>query len=121
MRFTKFHDIWVRDFIDNFKQEFNANSSIVDDFFSFGHCYHFAVILKDLFNGEIMYNPTENHFATKINVETSWYANDEEMEDRLYDITGRIELTDEWVSWKTFCEEEPLESDRIKEQCIYKV
>ena len=68
-----------------------------------------------------MYNPIENHFASKIYVETSVYANREEMEYRLYDITGGLDLTDDWVEWEQFCKDEPLEAETIKAQCIYKI
>jgi len=115
-----FHDLCVRDFIEKFKK-YSGDEKVLEDLFSFGYCYHFSIILKDLFNGCIMYNPVENHFATKIYVETSWYANNDEKEYRLYDITGRLDLNDEWVEWTSYEEEEPLGSERIKEQCLYKL
>lgn len=117
---NKFHDLWVRDFIINFKKD-SGDESAVNDLFERGYCYHFSIILENLFNGTVMYNSVDNHFATKIYVETSWYANHEEMEYRLYDITGRIDLTDDWVEWEQFCKEEPLEANSIEAQCIYKI
>ena len=120
MKYTKFHDIWVRDFISIMKTA-SDNEQAIEDLFERGYCYHFAVILSTIFRGTIMYNPVENHFATKILVETSWYANEEEMKEYLYDITGRLDFTDAWVEWDRFREEEPLESEAIIAQCIYKV
>lgn len=116
----KFHDFWVLDFISTFKSDFETPQNAVD-FFSFGYCYHFAVILSNIFDGTIMYNQIENHFASKILVETSMFAGSSKLEFYLYDINGKIPITDEWVEWSKFCEEEPMESENIRMQCIYKV
>ena len=39
----------VIEFINNFKRDFDAN--YLEHVFNNGNCYHFAVILKDLFGG----------------------------------------------------------------------
>ena len=39
----------------------------------------------------------------------------------LYDITGKIDKTDEWVRWELYRNIDPIETVRIIRQCIYKV
>lgn len=62
-------------FIDHFKRF--DNCGILEKTFSQGHCYYFAVILKERFNGVILYDKENGHFVTKI-------------DNNIYDITGDI-------------------------------
>ena len=81
------------------------------DTFTNGCCYWFAKILEKRFQGTIMYNPIDNHFATLISA-------------RLYDITGdisdKIRIDDSWYEWSEYEKLDPLETNRIYEYCINK-
>jgi len=55
----------------------------------------------------------ENHFAT--------YTMNDRFEYGLYDITGKIDKTEEWVRWELYRNIDPIETVRIIKQCIYKV
>ena len=99
-------------FIKQFKKDF-GNAVPIEQFFTGGYCYHFSVILNKLFFGEIFYNPVENHFAT--------YTMNDRFEYGLYDITGKIEITQDWAVWEFYKKEDPIEADRIIKQCIYKI
>ena len=81
-----------REVIENFIHQFNAFGDDVRRCFSYGMCYHFALILHIRFRDEDahkLYDPINGHFAVQIN-------------GRIYDITG--DITDEtiytWVPWK---------------------
>ena len=98
----------VIDFIKNFQNEGTIKT------FTEGCCYWFAKILDERFNyhlpeSGIMYNNIYNHFSTLI-------------DGRLYDITGEIEFTRDWVSWNYFIEnDDKLVVSRIFRDCIYKI
>ena len=63
-------------FITNFKRGFNAQ--ILTEVFTLGNCYHFSVILKDVYpEGRIAYSQILGHFFLEI-------------DGRYYDITGEI-------------------------------
>ena len=87
------------------------NVCCVKDVFTNGYCYHFAAILNDLFDGYVVYNPVLNHFAF-LDYESR----------KIYDITGAIGDCDDdgWVAWNSYISFEPIESNRIINQCIYK-
>ena len=59
-----------------------------------------------------MYNPVKNHFAFLHN-------------KNIYDITGKIgdesELKTSWYFWSVYKILDPAESERIIEQCMYKI
>ena len=90
--------------------------------FTNGCCYWFAVILSKRFEqSTIMYNPVENHFATRI-------------KDGLYDITGRLEFTchykyvngvqeydGHWIAWDSYSCYDSLNRERVYKQCILKI
>lgn len=100
----------IEKFIETFKKDGNEKS--LEEHFTCGYCYHFAVILAILFGGKcgskhIMYNPVENHFAVKI-------------KNKLYDITGEIIPNEHWYNWEQYKHFEPLDSKRVIEQCVYK-
>lgn len=92
----KFKEVDILTFIEDFKK-FGTGKEI-EDCFSNGYCYYFAIILKERFpEGEIFYNIT-NHFVFKYNNE-------------FYDITGNCtQKYNNWGtdSWKGYIE---LESD----------
>ena len=39
----------------------------------------------------------------------------------LYDITGKIEITQDWARWEFYKRGDPIEAERIIKQCIYKI
>ena len=67
-------------------------------------CYWFAMILKERFSGNIVYNPHQVHFATKIG-------------SKVYDITGIIEDSSDYVDWNKYSTTAE-DSDLIEECCI---
>lgn len=74
--------------------------------FTEGYCYWMAMILKERFGGEIMYNAVDNHFGTMI-------------AGKIWDITGEIDYG-EWVEWWLFQMNEPGQAKRITIDCIKK-
>lgn len=75
-------------FIETFKND-SGDSNTLEYIFTSGYCYHFAIILNNLFGGDIIYNQILDHFACKIN-------------NVAYDITGKIELDNNWELWDTY-------------------
>ena len=53
----------IENFIKSFKKGFNEKELI--RVFTEGNCYHFAVILENLFYGEIVYDTLNGHFLFK--------------------------------------------------------
>ena len=102
-------------FIQKFKDDFSKNQKekeLLKEHFTCGYCYHFAVMLEGVFKHgnrsvDLMYNPVENHFAAKIN-------------EKLYDINGEINDTEEWMTWTEYQKFEPLDSERVIKNCLYK-
>lgn len=72
--------------------------------FTSGCCWWFAHILCERFNGEMVYDEIDGHFAAEIN-------------SRVYDITGDITGTFQKTYWKEFVEREPNLSMRILKRC----
>lgn len=91
-------------FINKFKEIYPAE---LEDIFSDGWCYYFAVILKARFTGRIYYLPTENHFVCKIG-------------ELFYDING-IVVTEEAVPWDEYKYEDILHVQHIIRDCIMKL
>lgn len=53
-------------FIADFKCRTNPHEEeIIEDLFSAGYCYYFALMLKDAFGGEVMYSVGRGHIAWK--------------------------------------------------------
>lgn len=77
--------------------------------FTEGCCYYFAAILRLRgFDGYIVYNEIDNHFAFKCC-------------NKLYDITGEITDTEaikNFVSWDTYVSVEPKNAARVMRDCI---
>ena len=97
----------MRETVLKFIKQFQNKGTI--ETFTEGCCYWFAAILKRRFAGKatIMYNPIDNHFATKIG-----YV--------LYDITGMIPSSG-FEPWDEFAQEDYLLTQRIIKDCILKV
>ena len=47
----------INSFINGFKE---LNKDVIEELFTCGYCYWFAVVLKERFNGVIIYNPIMN-------------------------------------------------------------
>ena len=54
----------IQEFIRGFKR-YDRSDVLIKTFLE-GYCYYFAVILQERFGGEILYEPIEGHFITKI-------------------------------------------------------
>ena len=91
----------ISEFLDGMRNEGTVKT------FTEGYCYWLAVILKERFNGEIMYNPVQGHFCCRVNGE-------------LWDITGRIEDDGKWQEWWLYQMNEPLDAERVRKACIIK-
>lgn len=87
------------------------------DIFLNGLCYWFAKILSIRFQGEIYYEPIENHFVAKL----------AELENgilkyKLYDIRGDVteSYKNRVVPWFEFSHNDPALAKRIVRDCIKK-
>ena len=90
-------------FIEKFKF---TGKAILEELFTCGNCYYFAVILKERFKtGEIFYLPIENHFVWKY-------------DGVLFDIRGEHSTNERAYSWEEYKKIEPLVAKRIKRDCI---
>lgn len=87
----------IKEFI---KRRFPQNCS-----WTSGNCYHFAVILKSVFGGDIYYDVINGHFLLKC-------------EDSLYDWTGRVTDHGFLVKWDDFEQYDYLQKERIMKDCI---
>lgn len=75
--------------------------------FTEGYCYWFAMILKERFDGELMYNPVQGNFCCRVNGE-------------LWDITGEVQDDGNWQEWWLYQMNEPLDAERVRKACILK-
>lgn len=106
--------------IDKFIAPFRKPELI--NIFTNGYCYYFAQILSTRFNSflwhptDIYYNPIDCHFACLIG-------------NKLWDINGAISddiieyqtnKFGHWYKWKYYIDWEPLDSERVIENCIIK-
>lgn len=98
----------ILDFIKNFQNEGTVKT------FTEGCCYWFACILTgwafmsaDNNEYKIMYNQIDGHFACEIN-------------GNLFDVTGEIERTENWVPWVSWCLTEPVYRNVVIRDCILK-
>lgn len=98
--------------IERFIEEFKKGHD-VEDCFLHGNCYHFALILSELFVGpnnepaEICYDHVEGHFYCKIY-------------DNYYDIRGKVTPENIPIDILTLIVEDPLLYDRLLRDCVYK-
>ena len=91
-------------FIEKFKKLYTEE---LEDIFSDGWCYYFAVILLARFGGRIYYLPVENHFVCKIG-------------NLFYDIKG-IVVPDEAIPWDEYANDDIIHARRIIRDCIMKL
>ena len=93
-------------FIENFKK---LHKKELEEVFTCGNCYWFALILKERFHGTLYYLPVENHFLCRI------YK-------KFYDIKGLYVLTTaqrkniKW--WEGVKKEDRFVYDSIVRDCI---
>lgn len=96
----------IEEFIRVFKKGFNEDELI--KVFTQGNCYHFAVILDDIYDGNIMYDEINGHFMFKY-------------EDSYYDIRGEVKNVEHiQYLWKIRKNDELL-YQRILRDCVYKI
>lgn len=71
-----------------------------------GNCYYFAMILRERFDGVIMYDVIRGHFVTQI-------------DGFLYDWRGIVDESDgKFIEWYRFNEYDSLQLERVVEDCI---
>ena len=87
-----------------FIKKFSNFGPQVVDCFTKGNCYWFARILAIEFMGAIYYDPIVGHFATMIN-------------GVMYDITGVVENTGDFISLEEICTDELLWA-RLQRDCV---
>lgn len=104
----------MQDIILNFIKNFQNEGTIKT--FSKGCCFWFAFILETRFKNfdqenkfscRIMYNQVIGHFACEIGGD-------------LYDITGKIEYTNDWIPWVDWFLTEPSYREIVVRDCILK-
>ena len=87
-----------------FIKKFSDFGNQVVECFTKGNCFWFAMVLAMEFAGEIYYDPIVGHFATMI-------------DGVLYDITGVVENTSDFVSLEEIRKDELLWA-RLKRDCV---
>lgn len=91
--------------IERFLRRFHLSKNI-DEVFTEGCCYWFAIILAIRFvekSPEIVYDEVINHFGCRIH-------------GHVYDITGDVTEKYHWVQWLDMTDTALVE--RIRNQCI---
>ena len=104
----------VEQFIHNFKKGFNETELV--RIFTEGGCYHFAVILDHLFEGEIVHHNIINHFMLRVR-DSAW---GEELSYTYYDITGVVDIIDEHniQTWDDIKNNHPCAALYLSRDCI---
>ena len=87
-----------------FIKKFSNFGNQVVECFTEGNCFWFAMVLAMEFDGVIYYGPIVGHFATMIN-------------GVMYDITGVVENTSDFVSLEEIRKDELLWA-RLQRDCI---
>ena len=87
-----------------FIKRFSDFGNQVVECFTKGNCFWFAMVLAMEFAGEIYYDPIVGHFATMIN-------------GVMYDITGVVENTGDFISLEEICTDELLWA-RLQRDCV---
>ena len=87
-----------------FIKKFSDFGNQVVECFTKGNCFWFAMVLAMEFAGEIYYDPIVGHFATMIN-------------GVMYDITGVVENTGDFISLEEICTDELLWL-RLQRDCV---
>ena len=90
-------------------EEFISRRFPVDCDWVSGNCYFFALILRSVFSGRIIYDPIDGHFLV--------YT-----DGGYYDWTGRRNYTAEDISnfrdWETYMWQDPSHCSRIMRDCM---
>ena len=96
-------------FINKFKEKYPSE---LEDTFSNGYCYYFALMLRERFGGLIMFNAAKVHFAFRR----------KGLKEPLYDIKGIVHINDDddWWEWDDYVESYPYESSDVIISCIRK-
>lgn len=94
----------IEKFINNFKKGFNKEQ--VEDLFLNGNCYHFALILNQMYDAKIVYDPHTQHFLSKV-------------DENYYDITGSVSAPLDKYFWDDM--EDNVDYEDLKMTCIYKM
>ena len=87
-----------------FIKKFSDFGNQVVECFTKGNCFWFAMVLAMEFAGEIYYDPIVGHFATMI-------------DGAMYDITGVVENTSNFVSLEEIRKDELLWA-RLRRDCV---
>ena len=87
-----------------FIKKFSDFGNQVVECFTKGNCFWFAMVLAMEFAGEIYYDPIVGHFATMI-------------DGVLYDITGAVKNTSDFVSVEEIRKDELLWA-RLQRDCV---
>ena len=88
-----------KDVLDFIKQFESAQKLLLE-----GRCYWFAVILKERFDGQLMYNQIMNHWACLI-------------DNQLYDASGAVVNTC-YEEWPGSIIDDTTYYNRLVKQCI---
>ena len=98
--------------IENTVLQFISHYSNHKSLFLNGQCYWFAHILfwrfRMFYPCAIYYNQIDNHFATAIS-------------NHLFDASGEIPFTDNWLRWTDYASIEPLDANRVYRDCILQI
>jgi len=87
-------------------KEFIERRFLYDCLWTKGNCYFFALILKDVFGGRILYDEIYGHFVTEI-------------EGEMYDHTGLYTPKggEAFVAWDELKEQDSSHYERIRKDC----
>ena len=91
--------------LDFIKRRFSNDCS-----WTSGNCYYFALILKDRFDGTILYDVINGHFVTLI-------------EQYMYDWNGIVDNVYEcckkqYIIWDDFDDYDSYQKERIIQDCV---
>ena len=90
-------------FIEKFKF---LGRNTIERLFTEGNCYYFAVILKERFEGGLIYYlPAANHFVFKYG-------------GKYYDICGEYGTSEKAYEWEAFKKERESLAKRIERDCL---
>lgn len=93
-------------FINNFKKGFDKD--YLEHVFTDGNCYHFSLIIQGMYGGDIVYDPHEFHFLTKI-------------DNEFFDITGKVDEPMDYYYWNELEDIDYTEYTLVQHNCIYKI
>ena len=96
----------IKSFINNFKKGFDESHLV--EVFTQGNCYHFAVILNNIFDGHIVHDNVLNHFMFM------------DRNYNIYDITGTLNNIDVryLYSWDMMEDKDYLHYNELYYWCV---